>query len=178
MTKFDIEENPINLIHKKLWFMIDRNDNLKKWIREKNRITYTKANEVKQAISSTDTPELALFLSGYDGNIKSSSSSSSFNFTYTWRLIAGDLSLREIAFPLMWELLRSTVDWDREDTLCGLRWNGEKFVKSAAVSNQITSQDDDDERIAGFNTWISLLSIEVRCDFGTDALRLTDTISP
>lgn len=159
--------DPLTQVYNALWELVADSEELANFVREGNRIKLNRHNPLKQNIAASDVPELLLVPSSALSNLHQTSSSSQLQMTFEWVLVTGSMDITEFLLPVSWELFRAMRPWG--ESLKGLTWNGEEFVKKLELLNMTTGQSDA-QRNRGIEGFTSIWACEVTMIFKSSLL--------
>lgn len=165
--------NPFNLVHNKLWDMIERVPDVDDIVAKGNRIKYnsTVSRDIeKQRIQAADVPELSLVTEGGPVRMQNTSSTTMITRRWTWVIATGDKRLNEFLFPVEWMLIGALLNWKSE--LTALEWDSQRFVHRCDVLDTLegmTAQDRNRNMVG----WSSLWRCEVEMHFKTSDIITT-----
>ena len=160
--------NPFDDVYSALWSLPLLHPDFEELVRPGNRIRFDGPNRdpVKDAVATSDLPELTLFTEGLSAMLCNTSSTSKVVRRYTWALASGDLRLATL-HAVEWALFVSMLRW--RDVLTALIYEGSHFVKRADFTSVVEgrSTSEQNRNIAG---WSALWRCEVEMHFPTNKL--------
>ncbi len=150
--------NPLDAAYTALIQALLRAPSVRQSFREGNRITYVKSETSEKAtIQGGDLPEFVLFLSGFGGNLHSSSSSNKFTLSYTLNLSSGSFD-SQLINNLIFGMWVALLNW--KNSIHTAKYLDKSFIKDVRVNPSPVGLSDE-ERNRQIKGWAAVLGIEL-----------------
>lgn len=163
--------DPFSLVYNGLWALVERNQDLKKYIPAGNRINFAEELAYKEEVVQADLPELALLLAGGSPGTKDSSDGRSITKRFVWALTTGQYQVNPAYHRIAFELWRSMVDY--ACVLCALSWCNCNFVTDCRMIDiEEGTLSDFLERNITIHGWSGLWGVEVDMQFPLESLKI------
>lgn len=163
------DKDPFTQVHDALWELLEDNVGFTELVKEGNRIKFSgdERDPIKTQVQDADLPEVRIVVAGGTPALLNTTSSSKCTKRFQIQVSTGDQRVTAILFPLQWEIFRALSNWPAK--LLALTWEGEQFVKRAALFD-IAEGVTDADLLRNIKGWATLWLFETELWFKTSAI--------